>query len=85
MTLCTDEQVLAVVAVQLAQAGVSGAIGIGTNLWESGMDSLVSVDVMVSVETEFHMEFPDELLTRDNFASVHNIAAAVRQVLGAAA
>jgi acyl carrier protein len=76
-----DDDILAIVSEQLTQSGVAAVVGVDTNLWESGMDSLVSVTVMVGVESAFDIEFPDEFLTRENFTSVGNIAAAVRQIL----
>ncbi|MFF2536990.1 phosphopantetheine-binding protein [Streptomyces cyaneofuscatus] len=52
-----------------------------TDLWESGMDSLSSVSVIVAVEEEYDVEFPDELLTREVFSSAAAIAAAVRSLV----
>ncbi|GAA2496217.1 acyl carrier protein [Streptomyces thermolineatus] len=52
-------------------------VGPGTDLWEAGMDSLLSVSLLVALEDEFDVEFPDELLTRETFSSVERITAAV--------
>ncbi|MEV5441047.1 acyl carrier protein [Streptomyces sp. NPDC052644] len=52
-------------------------VGPETDLWEAGMDSLLSVSLLVALEEEFDVEFPDELLTRETFASVQRITAAV--------
>ncbi|MFE1781511.1 acyl carrier protein [Streptomyces sp. NPDC059506] len=49
----------------------------GADLWEAGMDSLLSVSLLVALEDEFDVEFPDELLTRETFSSVERITAAV--------
>ena len=73
-----DDDLLTTVAAVLTRAGVPGQIDVDTNLWEFGMDSLVSVSVMVGVETTYDIEFPDELLTRERFSTVANIATAVR-------
>ncbi|MCF3165810.1 hypothetical protein IPZ64_02545 [Streptomyces violaceoruber] len=45
-----------------------------TDLWESGLDSLLSVSPMVALEDEFDVEFPDEMLTRQTFSSVRRIS-----------
>lgn len=52
-------------------------VGPGTDLWEAGMDSLLSVSLLVALEDEFDIEFPDDLLTRETFSSVDRITAAV--------
>ncbi|MFE7135614.1 acyl carrier protein [Streptomyces sp. NPDC057638] len=53
------------------------SLGPDTDLWEAGMDSLRSVSLMVALEDEFDIEFTDELLTRETFASKSGITAAV--------
>ena len=54
------------------------------DLYEAGMTSHASVNVMLGLEAEFDIEFPDAMLKRSVFQSVAAIAAAVRD-LGAAA
>lgn len=61
--------------------GDAGELTPYANLWESGMDSLASISLMVTVESEFGIEFPDEMLTRATFASVMAMAAAVESLL----
>jgi len=53
------------------------------DLYEAGMTSLASVNVMLALENEFDLEFPDHMLNRAVFASVGAIAAAVRKIEGA--
>ncbi|MCP2351253.1 acyl carrier protein [Nonomuraea roseoviolacea] len=57
--------------------GVIESVDAGADLWELGMESLAMVGVMVAVEDEFGVEFPDELLTRDTFRSLAVITDAV--------
>lgn len=52
------------------------------SLYAAGMTSHASVDVMLGVEDEFDLEFPEEMLTRETFETIDSICAAVR-VLGA--
>jgi len=47
------------------------------DLYEAGMTSLASVNVMLALEGEFAIEFPDNMLNRSVFASIGAIAAAV--------
>lgn len=54
------------------------------DLYEAGMTSHSSVNVMLAVEDHFDVEFPDSLLRRDTFQSVAGISNAVAQLLGGA-
>jgi acyl carrier protein len=47
------------------------------NLYEGGMTSQASVNVMLALEGRFDLEFPDAMLSREVFASIANIAAAL--------
>jgi acyl carrier protein len=44
------------------------------DLYELGLTSHASVDVMLALEDEFDIEFPEEVLKKATFASIHNIA-----------
>jgi acyl carrier protein len=52
----------------------------GDDLYAAGLTSLASVNVMLALEAEFDIEFPDNLLNRSAFASVGAIEAAVRKI-----
>ena len=43
------------------------------DLYDLGMTSHASVDVMLALEDAFDIEFPDEVLKKSTFASVRNI------------
>jgi acyl carrier protein len=47
------------------------------DLYDLGLTSHASVDVMLELEEVFDIEFPDEVLKKATFASVHNIAQVV--------
>jgi acyl carrier protein len=51
------------------------------DLYEAGMTSRASVSVMLALESEFDIEFPDSMLRRDVFESIAAIAAAVEQLI----
>lgn len=48
-----------------------------TDLYQAGMTSHASVNVMLALEGAFDIEFPDELLKRSVFASIASIRDAV--------
>ncbi|WP_348641894.1 acyl carrier protein [Mesorhizobium sp. B2-5-4] len=50
------------------------------NLYDAGMTSFASVQIMLAIEEEFDTEFPEEMLTRRTFASLANIAEAVSKL-----
>ena len=53
------------------------------DLYEAGMTSHASVNVMLAIESEFDIEFPDQLLTRSVFESIASISEAVGSLNGA--
>jgi acyl carrier protein len=55
------------------------------DLYQLGLTSHASVDVMLALEDEFDIEFPDEVLKKSTFASVRNIAQVVEGLVKAVA
>ena len=53
----------------------------GGDLYEAGMTSRSSVSVMLALESEFQIEFPDNMLRRDVFESVDAISAAIDKLV----
>jgi len=51
------------------------------DLYAAGLTSLASVNVMLALEAEFDIEFPDQMLNRSVFSSVAAIDAAVRKIV----
>ncbi len=54
----------------------------GDDLYQAGMTSHASVSLMLGLESEFDVEFPDRMLTRSVFESVSSIGAALTELLG---
>ena len=52
------------------------------DLYQAGMSSHASVNVMLGLEGEFDVEFPDRMLTRSVFSSIAAIRGAVAELLG---
>jgi acyl carrier protein len=56
-----------------------------TDLFQAGMTSHASVNLMLGLEAEFDVEFPDAMLKRSVFQSVSAIRAALSRLMVAAA
>ena len=51
------------------------------DLYQAGMTSHASVNVMLAIEGEFDVEFPDHMLKRSVFGSMSAILAAVQELV----
>ncbi len=77
-----EERVRRVVA-QYAKIGADPAtIGREADLYQAGMTSHASVSLMLALENEFDLEFPDRMLTRSVFESISSICAAIAELVG---
>ena len=56
------------------------ALPVEAGLYEAGMTSHASVNVMLGLEDAFDIEFPDRMLTRGVFESIASISAAVTEL-----
>jgi acyl carrier protein len=50
------------------------------DLYRAGMTSHASVNVMLALEGEFDVEFPDHMLKRGVFSSIESIRAAIDEL-----
>jgi len=57
-----------------------GELAPTADLYQAGMTSHASVNVMLALEDHFDVEFPDRMLTRSVFESVASIEAALREL-----
>ena len=55
------------------------------DLYQAGMTSHASVNVMLALEDHFDVEFPDRMLTRNVFESISSIEAALTELRSEAA
>jgi acyl carrier protein len=55
------------------------------DLYKAGMTSFASVQLMIGLEEEFDVEFPDSLLNPRTFASLAAIQSAIGQIRSQAA
>jgi acyl carrier protein len=55
-------------------------LGDQADLYQAGMTSHASVNLMLALETAFDVEFPDSMLKRSVFQSVSSIREALQQL-----
>ena len=77
MTTETDQRILKVLEVQGGLGSSVANCGDDDDLYRKGLTSHSTVNVMLALEDEFHVEFPDALLRRGTFASI----SAIREAL----
>jgi acyl carrier protein len=53
----------------------------GADLYAAGLSSFASVQVMLALEENFDIEFPDSLLNRKSFQSIEAIERSVASIL----
>lgn len=51
------------------------------NLDDAGLTSLARMNVILALEDRFHITFPDEMMTRNNFASITAVSKTVDALL----
>jgi acyl carrier protein len=54
-----------------------GELGDDGDLYDAGLTSLATVNLMLAIEDEYDVEFEDEVLTRETFQSVTSLASVV--------
>ena len=52
-----------------------------SDLYQAGLTSLATVGLMLALEDEFDIEFPDSALSRKTFGSINAIAETVEDLL----
>ena len=60
----------------------AGALAEEADLYAAGMSSHASVNVMLALESQFDIEFPDRMLKRAVFESIAAIRSAVQELTG---
>ena len=52
-----------------------------SDLYDAGLTSLITVNLLLAIEDHFDVEFPDELLSRRTFQSIGALADAVQDLV----
>jgi acyl carrier protein len=55
-------------------------LGVDEDLYQAGLTSHASVNLMLALEGMFDIEFPDHLLNRSVFSSIESIRAALSEL-----
>ncbi|OLT27950.1 hypothetical protein BJF83_16635 [Nocardiopsis sp. CNR-923] len=76
-----QEQIRVVMKEFAKLSGIADGIAEGADLWEAGMDSLTSVQLLLRLEDYFGVELPDEALTRETFRSIRAMTEVLRTQL----
>ncbi len=54
-----------------------------SDLYAAGLTSLTTVNLMLALEDEFDIEFPDNMLGRKTFESIRSLSEAIEEIAGA--
>lgn len=60
----------------------AATLGASDDLYEAGLTSFGSVQLMIALEEAFDLEFPERMLTRRTFSSIDAIARSVAELAG---
>ncbi|KRD05513.1 acyl carrier protein [Mycobacterium sp. Root265] len=80
-----QDRIRAVLASQGRMPSDPQAIAADADLYELGLTSHASVNVMLALEDEFDIEFPDDALNKTTFATIASIERAVGELTAVAA
>jgi acyl carrier protein len=77
-----DDVIRRIVAEQGRLSVDVATIGDDDDLFQAGMTSHASVNVMLALEEEFDFEFPEKMLRKSTFESVGAIRTALTELTG---
>jgi len=80
-----EDRIRHVVAEYARLAVDTADLSDSADLYAAGMTSHASVNLMLALENEFDVEFPDRMLRRGVFESVSSIRAALEELTSEAA
>ncbi len=80
-----EDKIWEIVITQGKLPADAAGLGDHTNLFQIGLTSHANVNVMLALEEEFDVEFPESMLKKSTFESVSAIRAALEVLLSTAA
>lgn len=80
MTVTRESLIRKVLATHGKLSGDVSTLSRSNDLYEAGMTSHASVNVMLGLEDAFGIEFPDSMLNRQMFSSIDAIDAALAKL-----
>lgn len=69
------------VLAQHGRLGAANSLADEQNLYDAGMTSHASVNVMLALEEHFDVEFPEAMLKRSTFESISSLRTALEALL----
>ncbi|MCX4745037.1 acyl carrier protein [Kitasatospora sp. NBC_01287] len=75
------EEIRKVITVIPKLQDIVPGVAADTDLWDAGMDSMTSVQMMMLLEDHFGVELPERALTRETFASIRSLEAVLVELL----
>ena len=78
----STEQIRALIAEHARLPIDVGGLDERSDLYEAGLTSLSTVNLMLALEEAFDVEFPDRMLGRKTFASIRSLADAIAELRG---
>jgi acyl carrier protein len=81
----TTEKIRALIAEHARLPIDVGGLDERSDLYEAGLTSLSTVNLMLALEEAFDVEFPDRMLGRKTFASIRSLADAIAELRGGSA
>ena len=75
-----DEQIRSVLSAHGRLGQDAQHISVDADLYQAGMTSHASVNVMLALEGTFDVEFPDHMLKRNVFNSIRSIRCALSEL-----
>lgn len=78
----TTEKIRALIAEHARLPVDVGALEEHSDLYQAGLTSLSTVNLMLALEEAFDVEFPDRMLGRKTFGSIRSLAAAIEELRG---
>ncbi len=78
----TSQKIREIIRNQARLGADVGTLSDEADLYQAGMSSHASVNLMLALEGEFDVEFPDRMLRRGVFQSIGAIRAAIEELQG---
>ena len=79
-----SEEIRPIVAAHGRLACDIGSLQDDSDLYQAGLTSLSTVNLMLALEEHFDVEFPDRMLGRKTFGSIRALSEAIAELRGGA-
>jgi acyl carrier protein len=78
-----SEQIRAILAKHARLSADVSTLTDSSDLYQAGLTSLTTVNLMLALEDHFDVEFPDRMLGRKTFESIETLSEAIEELLSA--